>query len=218
MPSVILQDLNAVVHGTSKHGLDYDIAHVTMLMQTDTPIPPESQWYIPHVENIPKEALSFINDGKTPIYPMLKETSFSGTSDIIEEAQRGDTASVIDDAKKLIFISSMQPTTIEPLENNNCCYVISYKYRLYPVSPNTFDFKVLLPFDGLTLYPSGGKLQVTLVAPIGAKIIPEKTDARNLDGQPVANEAITPIALVNKNVVSFEIHQDPIFTITYTYN
>jgi hypothetical protein len=217
MPNVILQDLNAVIHGTSKHGLAYDIAHVTILMQTDVTIPTDIQWAIPHVENISEDVLKFISDGKTPIYPMLKDSTYRGASDILQETDSGDTSSVIEDAKALILLSSMKPTTIEPLEGTTDRYIVSYKYRLYPVSPNNFEFKVLMPFDGLTLYPSGGKLQVTLVSPIGATINPAITTAVDLNGQTVAEEVVAPIGLVDKQVVSFKIQQDPIFTIRYNY-
>lgn len=216
MPNVILQDLNAIIHGTSRHGLPYDTAHVSMLVQTDTPIPPDLQWAIPHVENIPQTVLNFISDGKTPIYPMLKDSTYRGASDILQETDKGDTASVIEDAKTLILLSSMKPTSIESIEGVPDRYIISYKYRLYPVSPNNFEFKVLLPFDGLGLV-NGGKLQVTLVSPIGSIINPSMTKATDLNGQTVAEEVITPIKLVNKQVASFEIQKDPIFTIRYNY-
>ncbi len=216
MPNVILQDLNATIHGTSKHGLPYDIAHVSILLQTDAPIPSDLKWAIPHVEDLSPDVIKFISDGKTPIYPICKDSTYRGAADILQETDKGDTASVIQDAKTLILLSSMKSTTIEPLEGVPDRYVISYKYRLYPVSPNNFEFKVLLPFDGLTLV-NGERLQVTLVAPIGAVINPTMTKATDLNGQTVAEEIITPIGLVNKQVASFEIQKDPVFTIRYNY-
>ncbi len=217
MPNVILQDLNTVVHGTSRHGLEYDIAHVTILMQTDSPIPPELQWAIPHVEDIPQKAINLIKDGKTPIYPMLKSKLREDISNILNDIDSNNMDATLKDIEKALLLTSMHVAPIEPLESNNCRYIVSYKYRLYPVEPNNFDFKVLLPFDGLGIYPSGGKIQVTLIAPIGATINPTMTKAQDLNGQTVSEETITPIGLVNKNVVSFEIHQDPIFTIRYNY-
>ncbi|GCD10607.1 hypothetical protein [Clostridium tagluense] len=217
MPNVILQDLNAVIHGTSKHGLEYDIAHVTILLQTDVPIPTELEWAIPHVEDIPQKAINFIKDGTTPIYPMLKSKLRDGLSDFLTNIDSNNMAGTLEDIEQALLLTSMHITPLEALENNDCRYIISYKYRLYPVAKDTFDFKVLLPFDGLVLHPAGGKLQVTLVSPIGAIIDPTITDAKNFEGQTVANEEIAPIALVGKQVVSFEIHQDPIFTIRYHY-
>lgn len=217
MPNVILQDVNAVVHGTSKHGLDYDIAHVTMLMQTDEPIPTNLEWAIPHVEDIPPKAIALLKDGKTPIYPMQKSKLRQDINNILDNVDTNNTTELLEDIEKALTLSCMHITPLDPLESNNCRYIVSYKYRLYPVSPNTFEFKVLLPFDGLGLYPSGGKLQLTLVAPIGAIINPTITDAKDFQGQSVANETITQIANINKSIVSFEIHQDPIFTISYTY-
>jgi regulator of extracellular matrix RemA (YlzA/DUF370 family) len=216
MPNVILQDVNAIIHGTSRHGLPYDVAHVSILMQTDAPISPDVQWAIPHVENLSPDVLKFISDGKTPIYPMLKDSTYRGASDILQETDKGDTASVIQDAKELILLSSMKPTTIEPLEGTTDRYIISYKYRLYPVEQNNFEFKVLLPFDGLGV-ANGGKLVLTLVAPAGATINPTITDAKDFSGQSVSNETITPITNTHKNIVSFQIQKDPIFTIRYNY-
>ena len=200
MSNVILQDLNAVIHGTSKHGLSYDVAHVTILLQTDTPIDPKLQWAIPHIEDIPQKALNLISDGKTPIYPMLKSKLRSEISDILTDIDNNNMAKTLDDVEKALLLTAMHITNIEPLESNNGRYIISYKYRLYPVSPNTFDFKVLLPFDGLTLSPNGGKLQVTFISPIGATINPAITDAKDINGKDVAEEKIAPIALVNKQV------------------
>lgn len=217
MPNVILQDLNAVIHGTSRHGLEYDIAHVTILLQTDSPIPSELQWAIPHVEDIPQKAINFIKDGTTPIYPMLKSKLREGLTDFLDNVDNNNMAGTLEDIEQALLLTAMHVTPIEPLENNDCRYIISYKYRLYPIEPNTFDFKVLLPFDGLNLYPSGGRLQVTVVSPIGSQIDPNITDAKDFNGQSVANEQINPIGLVNKQVVSFAIQQDPIFTIRYRY-
>ncbi|MBL4933935.1 hypothetical protein [Clostridium paridis] len=216
MPNVLLQDLNAVIHGTSRHGLPYDIAHVTILLQTDSQIPPELEWAIPHVEDIPPKALNLIKDGKTPIYPMLKSKLREGLSDFFTNVDSNNMEGTLEDIEQALLLTSMHVTTIEPLENNDCRYVISYKYRLYPVEQNIFDFKVLLPFDGLGMI-NGSKLQVTLVSPIGSAIDPVITDAKDFNGQSVANEQIAPIALVGKQIVSFEIHQDPIFTIRYHY-
>lgn len=217
MPNVILQDLNAIIHGTSREGLEYDVAHVSILMKTDVPLSPEEQWLIPHVENIPIKALDLIKTGKFALYPIQRSTLISGASNIVQETEQGNTEKVVEDAEKLILASSMKPTTLEPLEGQPNKYIISYKYRLYPVEPNNFEFKVFLPFDGLALFPQGGRLQITLVAPIGAKINPTITKGENQNGQEVATETITPITNTSKNIVSFEIQQDPIFTIRYNY-
>lgn len=217
MAQVILQDANIVVHGTSRHGLDYDIAHVTMLIKTNEPISKDLEWAIPHIEDIPQKALNLIKDGKTAIYPMLKTKLRNDISNILENVDTNNQEELLDDIEKALLLTSMHITPIEPLNDTGLLYVVSYKYRLYPVEPNNFDFKVLLPFDGLDMYPNGGKLQITMIAPIGATINPTITDAKDFQGQSVANESINPIPLVNKNVVSFEIHQDPIFTIRYYY-
>lgn len=217
MSNVILQDLNAIVHGTSQHGLPYDVAHVSILLHTDTPIDPKLVWSVPHIEDIPQKAVTILKDGTTPIYPMLKDKMRKDIEDILIEVDQNKTQEVVDDAVKAILLSTMHATDIKPLESNNGRYIISYKYRLYPISPKTFDFQVVLPFDGLTIDPKTGKLQVTLVAPIGAKINPQTTNAKDFNGNIVAEEAISPTTIGNKQIVSFKIQQDPIFTIRYSY-
>ncbi|EES49117.1 hypothetical protein NE172_05035 [Clostridium botulinum] len=216
MPNIILQDVNTVVHGTSRHGLDYDIAHVTMLIQTDEPISTDYEWAIPHIEDIPSKAIALLKDGKTPIYPMLKSKLRQDINSFSENVDTNNMTELLDDIEKALMLTCMHVTPLEPLENNNCRYLVSYKYRLYPVETDNFEFKVLLPFDGLGIC-NGGKLQLTLIAPIGATINPTITDAKDFNGQSVADETITQICNVNKNIVSFEIQQDPIFTIRYNY-
>lgn len=48
MPTILLQDLNAVICNASRHGLPYDIAHVTILMQMDdvNPVERDNNTYI----------------------------------------------------------------------------------------------------------------------------------------------------------------------------
>jgi len=217
MPNVILQDVNAVVHGTSRHGLEYDIVHVSMLLQTDEPIPSDVEWAIPHIEEIPSKAVALLKDGKTPIYPILKSKLRQDINSFQENVDTNNKEELLDDINKALLLTCMHTTQLEPLENNDRTYLISYKYRLYPVEPNNFEFKVMLPFDSLGLYSSGGRLQLTLVAPTGAIINPNITDAVDFNGNSVANETISQIANINKNIVSFVIQQDPIFTIRYNY-
>ena len=111
----------------------------------------------------------------------------------------------------------MHETTIDPIDTSNCLYLVSYKYRLYPVEPNNFEFKVLLPFDGLNI-ANGGILQVTCVAPTNTTVNPSITRAEDVtNGQTVSEESVQLLSNVNKNVVTFFIKQDPIFTIRYNY-
>lgn len=216
MPNVILQDVNAIIHGTSKYGLSYDIAHVTMLIRTDTPIPHEMEWAIPHVEEIPQKAINLIKDGTTAIYPMLKSKLREDINNILDNVDNNNQTELLEDIEKALLLTSMHVTPIEHLENNDLLYVVSYKYRLYPVEPNNFDFKVLIPFDGLDL-ASNGRLQVTLVAPINATINPEITKGENPSTGEHFQETIVPLSSVSKNVVNFVVQQDPIFTIRYYY-
>lgn len=217
MPRVILQDANAIIHGTSRYNLEYDIAHVTMLIQTDEPISENTEWYIPHIEDIPPRALNLIKDGKTAIYPMLKASLRQDIDSFTENVDTNNMDGLMDDIEKALLLASMKVTQLEHVENNELLYVVSYKYRLYPVEPNNFDFKVLLPFDGLEIYPSGGKLQVTMVAPIGATINSHITKGEDPNTAQEFDETVTTLPSVNKNVVNFTVQQDPIFTIRYYY-
>ena len=217
MPNIKFQDLNAVIHNTSRYGLDYDVAHVTMLMQTDELIQSDLIWAIPHIEDINPKALNLLKDGKAPLYPTLKSKLRTDVSDILQNVDSDNKEGVYDDIEKLLLLMCMHETTIDPIDTSNCLYLVSYKYRLYPVEPNNFEFKVLLPFDGLNI-ANGGRLQVTCVTPTNAIINSSITRAEDVtNGQTVSEESVQPLSNVSKNVVTFFIQQDPIFTIRYNY-
>ena len=75
---------------------------------------------------------------------------------------------------------------------------------------------VMLPFDGLDLNPSGGRVQVTVVTPIDAIVDPVNTKGIAPENPDIA-EIITPTNNTRRQIVSFEYHKDPEFHIRYTY-
>ncbi|WP_099335792.1 hypothetical protein [Clostridium cadaveris] len=216
MANIMLQDLSAVIHGTSRYGIEYDVAHVTMLIKVDEPIAADAQWAIPHIEDIPQKALNLIKDGKTAIYPMLKSKLRNDISNILENIDNKNMDGLLDDIEKALLLTSMHETNLQAIDTANCLYVVSYKYRLYPVEPNNFDFKVLLPFDGLVM-SSSGRLQVTLIAPTNASINPVVTKGEDPSTGQQFEEQVISLSNVNKNVVTFVVQNDPLFTIRYNY-
>jgi Zn-dependent protease with chaperone function len=89
--------------------------------------------------------------------------------------------------------------------------------QLYPMkeAPNSYEFKVVLPFSGLGMQ-NGSKVQMTVIMPITAQIDTNATKGVAINGVEV-NELIKPMENVNRNILSFEYHQDPLFTIRYMY-
>lgn len=58
MPNVIIQDLTAVINGTSRQGAGYDTIHVETFIQTGSPIPLDSFYYVPNESSVPNKVLA----------------------------------------------------------------------------------------------------------------------------------------------------------------
>ena len=212
-----LQDLSAIVTGTSRYnGGAYDTVHVEILLQTIDAIPPETFWYVPAGVDVPPVVKDILKLAGLPMFPQSATKLLDGVDDIKQQAENGNLQDVINDSARLMMLSIFKKMPLTPLPGANNAYVLSYDYKLYPVAPNIFEMAVMLPFDGLELNPSGGRVQVTVVTPIGATV-----DTVNTKGiapeNPDLPEIITPVSNTGRQVVSFEYHKDPEFHIGYTY-
>lgn len=80
----------------------------------------------------------------------------------------------------------MVKTALMPVPGATNTYLLSYDYKIYPTeeNENTFDFNITLPFDGLTL-PNGGRVQVSVLTPIGAKIDQAATKGTDKNGREI---------------------------------
>lgn len=212
-----LQDLTAVITGTSRYnGNAHDTVHVEILLQTAAPIPPETFWYVPAGVDVPPAVKEIFNLTKLSMYPQSEAKLLQGVDDIKQQAQAGQLQEVINDASRLMMLSIFKKMALTPVPGATNAYVLSYDYKLYPIAPNTYELAVMLPFDGLELNPSGGRVQVTVVTPIGAKVDPANTKGIAPEN-PDLPEIITPMAHTNKQIVTFEYHKDPEYHIRYTY-
>lgn len=213
-----LQDVNVIVNGTSRfNGNLYDTVHVETLLVMDEPIPAEETWYVPSGVSVPPEVLSFFKATGIDMNPKKASTILAGTEDIKDEAERNDLAGVMEDAARFMLRAIMIKTPLTPLPNASNTYLLSYDYKLYPINgSNDYEFKLRVPFDGLEVAPNGGRVQLTVMTPIGAQIDPTLTKGIDENGQEIA-ELVAPAANVNKNLVSFAYQIDPDFVIHYRY-
>lgn len=218
MANIVLQDLTAIMHSTSKYnGNQFDSVHVEILLQTDVALTPENQWYIPSGVSVPNAILEFFKATNIAMYPMLANEVIAGTEDIIAQSEAGNLQDVELDAAKLMLRAIMKKTSFTPVNGTSNLYMLSYDYKLYPMKevPNSYEFKVQLPFSGLGMI-NGSRVQMTVIMPITAQIDPTATKGVAINGVEV-NELVKPMENVNRNILSFEYHQDPVFTIRYHY-
>lgn len=216
MVNLVIQDLTAIINGTSQYGAGYDTVHVETLLVTDQPIPPEMCWYVPSGTSVPKEVLEFFKVNKLEMYPMTEQKILEGTENIKDSAVNNDLNDVMSDSARFMLRAIMKKSVLTPVPNTNNCYLVTYDYKIYPVEPNNFEFKVVLPFDGLNFVP-GGKVQVTLTAPINSQINPTLTKGIDAQGNEVSGEQITVIQNTAKPIVNFMYQNDPTYVIRYNY-
>jgi hypothetical protein len=219
MPDIVLQDLTAIIHGTSRsNGNQFDLVHVETLLQTAQPIPNSMYWYVPNGNSIPPEITDFFKANKIEMYPMSEQKILNGTQDIIQQAQANNTANVEKDASMLLLRSIMVKGNLEQVTGTNNLYRVSYDYKLFPMkdNPNTYEFKVQLPFDGLSMQNGTSTIQLTVIMPLNAQINNTASTAQAPNGQ-IIQEQITQIPNITRSIVSFRYKQDPLTNIQYHY-
>jgi hypothetical protein len=219
MANIKLQDLNVIISGVSRYnGGKWDSVHVETMIVTDEPLSTDSSWYVPAGITVPPEILAFFQTSGISMYPTPESTVLAGTEDIREQAEAGNLGEVQMDAAKLMMRAILKKTPLTPVADAPNTYLLSYDYKLYPVvgQPTAFDFKIRLPFDGLRLSPQGGRVQVTVLTPIGATVDPVATIGIDENRQEIV-EQIVPVANAGRSAVSFGYQLDPDFTIRYTY-
>lgn len=217
MSIINLQDLNAIIHNTSRYGLPYDLIHIETILVMNEPIPQDKLWYVPTGNAVPPVVQELLKIHNLEIYPMSEESILKGTEDIREQAQAGNLEDVMLDSSKLILRSIMTRTNINPIPGTSNMYLVSYDYKLYPISDNVFEFRVVMPFDGLTLNPSGGEVRVTVIAPNGSQIDVNETKGIPEGQLPEIQELVQHQTNVNKPIISFQYKLDPKFIVRYHY-
>lgn len=210
-----IQNVKATITETSNYGATSDLVHVDMLIQTTESIPTNKYWYVPNGSSIPPAAQEMFKATNISMYPMSEEKLLQGTEDIKTAAEGGDINNVMMDASKFIMMSILKKVALVPVPETTNIYVLSYDYKVFKNSDNAFEFRIVLPFDGLELVP-GGKVQLTVVMPTNACINTAATKGITQDGQELV-ESIMKTESTNQQIVSFAYQNDPEFIIQYRY-
>lgn len=221
MPNIMLQDVTAIINGTSRYnGNQHDTCHVEMILEASEPIPPELNWYIPKPDNptIPPIVTEIFKLTNTFYYPQSETTLTQGLGDTLEQAKNNDLNGVLEDIPKLLLLSILKKVNLTPILNSTNCYMLQYDYKLYPlpnIQPPTFEFYIQLPFDTLTV-AQGGRVQCTILTPIGS-VIDSQNTMGILENQSVIEEHATNAQYSRRPVISFKYQNDPLFKVRYTY-
>lgn len=215
-----LQDATVVINNTSRYNnKQYDTVRVETLLTTTEPLPNEMTWYVPSGTSIPPEVANLFKARNIRMFPQREETLMQGTEDIIDQSKNENVTGVLEDASKLLLRAVLKETPLNPIAGSPRTYTLSYEYKLFPLDVdsqnNTFEFYIVLPFDGLEV-AQGGRVQMSILTPIGAKIDPNETKGIADTGQEIS-EMVSEIPHTNRQVVSFGWQNDPQFFVRYTY-
>jgi hypothetical protein len=231
MNIIFLQEMTATIQRLSRYNQGYaDRVKVQTLLQTVEPIPEGQFWYIPSGASVPPHVLEFLRKDteakgerfQLPMIPLISDI-LESTEDIQENAAAGNLREVLDDVNKAILVSVMNRTQLNKLpgqsKEGHYVYEINYEHNIYqlPDQPNHYEFITQLPFSGLQLYPSGGRVELAVILPTGAIVDSNLTKGIDENGSELQKH-ITPIPGTTKSVVSFEYRLDPTFTVHYSYN
>ncbi|MFC0476697.1 hypothetical protein ACFFHF_15940 [Robertmurraya beringensis] len=231
MNIIFLQEMTATIQRLSRYNEGRsDRVKVQTLLQTVEAIPEGQFWYIPSGTSVPPHVLEFLRKDaesrgeqfQLPMIP-LKADILESTEDIQEYAVLGNLREVLDDVNKAILVSVMKKTELTKLpgrsKEGHFVYEITYEHNIYevPGQPNHYEFVTQLPFSGLQLYPSGGRVELVVLLPTSAIVDQNLTKGIDENGAEL-QKYFTPIPATNKTVVSFDYRLDPIFTVHYSYN
>lgn len=205
------------VNGTSRYNQNaYDTVSVKTLLVADEPI--EEEYFVPNDVTPDPNIFKILDLQGLEITPFRKETLLAGTEDIQEQALNGNPAETLNDASKLLLLSIMKKSKLTPIPDSKNTYELSYEYKVFPDpgQPDAYDFQIRVPFDGLGIHPSGGRIEVTVVLPRMAQV-----DAKATKGVDEQGVEITEVPYqapnVNRQIITFAYQKDPLFTIKYNH-
>lgn len=220
--NIQLQDFTAIIHRTSQHnGGQFDTIHVDTLIVTDNPILSDDTWYVPNskpIDAIFKSIFEHTNVNPQPINSSLIQERINDFADAIQKAEEGDISESRKDIATIALLHVLSKTSLNAIEGTSNTYRLSYDYRLYPLplQPNTFELKVVLPFDGFIMPDNGDEIQITVVAPMGATIDRNITMGIDTNGNSIPPQ-YAEFPNSRKQAISFQYRIDPTFTIRYYY-
>lgn len=218
--NIKLQDFTATIHQTSRYNNNaFDLIHVESLIVTDEPIPTDTIWYVPNskiIDPVFQNILQAANINPQPTEESLIQDMINSFGDAVNEAISGNIEETKKDISTLALLSVLSKTTLKLVEKTTNTYILSYDYKLFPISNNTFELKVQLPFPGFSIPDNGDKIQITVITPMDATI--DKTNTTGIDEN---GSTITPqyasFPNSSKEAISFNYTKDPTFTIRYSY-
>lgn len=216
--NIRLQDVSVVINGTSRYNENaFDTVHVETLLVMDEPIPAEETWYVPNGSSIPVEVLNFFKIAGIDMNPKKASTILQGTEDIREQAEGENLSGVIEDAARFMLRAVLKKSPLTAISGSPNTYLLSYDYKIYPINnTNDYEFNIRVPFDGLAVASNGGRVQLTILTPIGAQIDSSLTKGIDENGQEIS-ELVSPVPNVNRQIVSFAYQIDPDFIVRYRY-
>lgn len=218
MLNIRLQDISVVINGTSRYnGNAFDTVHVETLLAMDEPIPADETWYVPNGSSVPPEVLDFFKIAGVDMNPKKASTILQGTEDIQKQSEDENLQGVIEDSARFLLRAVMKKAPLTPISNSPSTYLLSYDYKIYPIGNSSdYELKIQVPFDGLNVAPNGGRVQITVITPIGAIIDQALTKGLDENNTEIG-ELVSSISNVNRQVVSFAYQKDPLFTVHYRY-
>ncbi|RFB11462.1 hypothetical protein DZB84_20560 [Bacillus sp. HNG] len=217
MPNIKLQDVMIFVNGTSRYNNNaFDTVLVKTLLYSDEPI--QEEYYVPSGVTANPEIFKILDLQGLEITPFKASTLLEGTEDIREQALNGNPAETLSDAAKLLLLSLMKKSQLVPVAGSKNTYELTYEYKIFPQQsdPNSYEFEIRVPFDGLGIHPQGGRIEVTAVLPRMAELDGNATKGVDEQGVEV-NEIPYPTPNVNRKIVTFAYQKDPLFTIRYIH-
>jgi len=214
-----LQDATVLIHSASRYnGNLYDEVYVQTSIVTEGPL--TDNYYVPAGVSLHAAALELLKHSGLEYRPYHESELLTGTENIFESAKNGDVPDTINDATRLILLSVLkkQPLNLVAQNGNVHVYDLRYSYKIYPIvgAPDSYEFSIRLPFDGITM-PNGSKVQLTVVTPSQATIDQGVTKGIDVNGAEI-QETVSQLVQTGKMVAEFTYQIDPLFTVRYVYN
>lgn len=218
MANIKLQDVMLIVNGTSRYNNNsFDTVTVKTTIQTDEPI--QSEYYVPSGVTVTPGILEVLKLQNLEVTPFQASTLLAGTEDIQTQAINGNPAGTLEDAAKLLLLSVLKKTSLVPIAGSTNAYELSYEYKIFPLAssghPDSYEFQIRVPFDGLGMGP-GGRVEVTVLLPRFAELEPNETRGVDLNGNEIS-EISYELPNVNRKAITFAYQNDPLFTIRYRH-
>lgn len=218
MVNLLSQQATVLVHDTSRYnGGQYDKVSVFTTIITDGPLVDE--YYVPNGNSLSDVHMALIKAEGLEFRPYRANELMTGTENVLEAAQQGNTPETSADIARLLLRSALVKAPLTQLANvgNQYVYELNYDYKIYKVDndTNTFEFQIRLPFDGTTM-GNGSKVDLALITPQGAQIDVQNTYGMD-DNKQIIEEVVQQLQQQNRAITTFHYQIDPLFVVRYTH-